>query len=418
MLLSHKTSIRLDAEQSNIVGHMCYAAYKLWNVCNYERRNYKELGFEKYPDWYDQKARLKENMWFKSLPSQTAQEVCKQVDKSWKSFYVLVKSRGIQNPQPPRFKQSGMVIAYMQNAIVHRAGSCSVRLSLPKQLKEYLKMSYDISENYLYLENKIFQNTDNIKQIKIYPPDHKGICQMIVIYEISDAEMMSDNGHYLSIDLGLHNLMTCYDSDGRSFILGRKYLEISHRYDKEIARLQHQWGTCQASKGIKYPKPSKHLCKVYEKKRNSIQDYLHKVTRTLVDYCVEHDIRTVIIGDITNIRKDNHLGKVTNQKLHALPYARLYGMLEYKLALCGIILKKQTEGYTSQCSPHAPEVTKSYAKKSNRMNRGLYKDQLCVYNADAVGAFNIMRKYIAVSGKKKGMSVIGLSSPEIVKVAV
>lgn len=37
---------------------------------------------------------------------------------------------------------------------------------------------------------------------------------------------------------------------------------------------------------------------------------------------------------------------------------------------------------------------------------------------DVVGAFNIMRKYIAVSGMKKEMSVIGLSSPEIIKVAV
>ena len=34
---------------------MCYAASKLWNVCNYERRRYKELGLEKYPDWYYQK---------------------------------------------------------------------------------------------------------------------------------------------------------------------------------------------------------------------------------------------------------------------------------------------------------------------------------------------------------------------------
>ena len=25
---------------------MCYAASKLWNVCNYERRRYKELGLE------------------------------------------------------------------------------------------------------------------------------------------------------------------------------------------------------------------------------------------------------------------------------------------------------------------------------------------------------------------------------------
>ena len=55
MLLSHKTSIKICPEYSNIIGHMCYAASKLWNVCNYERHHYKELGLEKYPDWYYQK---------------------------------------------------------------------------------------------------------------------------------------------------------------------------------------------------------------------------------------------------------------------------------------------------------------------------------------------------------------------------
>jgi putative transposase len=55
MLLSHKTTVKLNTIDSNIIGHMCYAAYKLWNVCNYERRNYKELGLSEYPDWYYQK---------------------------------------------------------------------------------------------------------------------------------------------------------------------------------------------------------------------------------------------------------------------------------------------------------------------------------------------------------------------------
>ena len=35
----------------------------------------------------------------------------------------------------------------------------------------------------------------------------------------------------------------------------------------------------------------------------------------------------------------------TIQKLHALPYAKIYGMLEYKLAMHGITLAKQTEEY-------------------------------------------------------------------------
>ena len=117
-------------------------------------------------------------------------------------------------------------------------------------------------------------------------------------------------------------------------------------------------------------------------RRNCIHDYLHKVTRAVVNYCKANDIHTVIIGDITNIRRNKNLGKVTNQKLHA------------------------------------PQVTKEYAKKCNRTSRGLYKDQLSVYNADAVGAFNILRKYLSVSGKQKELSVTGLKNPEIIKVAV
>ena len=43
MLLSKKTSIKVSREYANLIGHMCYAASKLWNVCNYERQHYKEM---------------------------------------------------------------------------------------------------------------------------------------------------------------------------------------------------------------------------------------------------------------------------------------------------------------------------------------------------------------------------------------
>ena len=79
---------------------------------------------------------------------------------------------------------------------------------------------------------------DHIKQLRIYPPEN-GKCDLIVIYEIEEPEQLSQNEHYLSVDLGLHNLMTCYDSEnGRTFILGRKYLSLERYFHKEIARVQ------------------------------------------------------------------------------------------------------------------------------------------------------------------------------------
>ena len=170
MLLSHRTSVKIRPEYSNIIGHMCYAASKLWNICNYERHHYKELGLEKYPDWYYQKKTHKGNLWYKQLPSQTAQETCKQLDKAWKSFYVLKKTGGIKDPNPPRFKQDNIPVTYMQMGIRHEKGS---------------------------------------DQLRIYPPEN-GKCDLIVIYEMEEPEQLSQNGHYLSIDLGLHNL-SCWN---------------------------------------------------------------------------------------------------------------------------------------------------------------------------------------------------------------
>ena len=60
MLLSHRTSVKIRPEYSNIIGHMCYAASKLWNICNYERHHYKELGLENILTGIIRKKHIKE----------------------------------------------------------------------------------------------------------------------------------------------------------------------------------------------------------------------------------------------------------------------------------------------------------------------------------------------------------------------
>lgn len=415
MLLSKETTIRISDDYSNILSHMNYAASKLWNVCNYERRNYKTLGLEKFPDWYYQKKYHKENLWFKALPSQTAQEVCKQLDKSWKSYFVLLESKGIEHPKPPRFKQKGIAITYMQNAI-KRTDDSTLRLTLSKGLKSYLSSTYGIHEDYLFLKNPIFKDMETIKQLKIYPPKDK-VIRIIVIYEVPEAAFFPDNGKYLSIDLGVTNPFTCYDSEkGTSFIVGRNYKSICHKYDKKIAHYQSICELQQAAAGVKYPKPSKRVLMLYEKKRRCINDYFHKCTRYIVNYCKEQDIHTVVIGDITNIRKDKDLGDVNNQTFHALPYKKIYTMLEYKLALEGIRLIKVKEAYSSQCSPLAEKVDKIHAVKSNRKRRGLYRENYYIWNADSVGSFNILRLYFAKENKVVNFTPRYLSNP--IKVAV
>ena len=142
------------------------------------------------------------------------------------------------------------------------------------------------------------------------------------------------------------------------------------------------------------------------------------MTRYITNYSVKNDIHTVVIGDIKGIRKEKNLGRKTNQKLHSLPYARIYMQLEYKLKMKGIRLIRQEESYSSQCPPQSEEVSCIYAEKRNRKKRGIYIVENVIYNADAVGAYNILRKYHAVSGKEIDMPVTGLSSTKTIKVAV
>ena len=414
MLLSKETAVRVTGIQSNIISHLGYAAYKLWNVCNYERNQYDPLSGNPYPDWYYQKSAHKDDLWYKSLPSQTAQEICKQLDKSWKSFYALLKSGGIEDPNPPRYKHEPIPVTYMQNGI-KRLSDTVLRLSLPKALKQHLAKRYDIHEDYLIIENGIFADMDVIKQVKLYMPE-EGIIRMIAVYEVPDVMLHPDNGHYLSVDPGVHNLLTCYDSDGSSFIIGRQYLSIARKYDKEIARVQTQWANQQVRRGVRYPKPSKHVLSLYRKEKNSVKDYLHKVTHGIVSYCQEHEIHTVVMGDITGIRSGKDNGDRINQELHALPYRKITQMLQYKLAMKGIRLISVKEAYSSQCSPLSPAVSREYAEPKKRIKRGLYTDGGMFWNADCVGAYNILRLYLIKNGKPVPKPS-GLSNPYVLKVA-
>ena len=405
MKLSKETVISLTKEQSNIIGHMNYAAYKLWNVLNYERRNWEKLGLQSHPDWYYQKKEYKDNIWYKSLPSQSAQEVCKLLDKSWKSYFVLAKTGGIENPKPPKFKQEGIPVTYMQNGIVHEKGSSAVRLTLSKNLKSFMAEKYNIHADYLYLENTIFKNMDNIKQIKLYHPSEEKM-RVIAVYEIEDVKMLEDNGHYLSIDPGINNPFTCYDSFDKCFILGKKYLNSLHYYDKKIAHYQSIYASQQYAEKVKYPKNSKKVTALYKKKKNTLNDYFHKCTRYIADYCHGQGINTVVIGDITGIRKGNDKGSAVNQQLHAFPYAQIYTMLEYKLNLYGITLIKQYEAYSSSVSPEEKIISKETADKGKRTKRGLFKDGNQIWNADAVGAYNILRLYTGKEYPKKSLSSV------------
>ena len=425
MLLTYQFELNIKNHNLGIIlGHLSYASSKLFNVGNYERKEYQSLGFDKMPDWYSQKKRLKDNIWYKSLPSQTSQDVLARLNESWNSYSVLHKKweqkyKNIplderkDEPNSPYYKKDGTHsnFKYLNNSF--KVINDNIRFMIPKSLKIHLKDKYQINDAFFYI--KLKKTFTNIKQIE-FSYINKNKYKVYIIYELDNLPLKEDNKHYLSIDIGESNLLTTYDNNGYSFIVsGKSILNTNYYFSKKIAYYQSIYDKCYPNhKKGEVTKRIKHL---YELKRKRINLILHRASRYIVNYCLSHNISKAIVGDLSGLltsKKEFNNNKEKhryNQNIRSICFSRLSDQLSYKLKLEGIELIKQNENYSSGVSPNANDVSKKYYNKRQRKHRGLFKDNKDIYNADSVGAYNIMRLYKQNNSLNIDMPIKGLSNP-------
>ena len=208
--------------------------------------------------------------------------------------------------------------------------------------------------------------------------------------------MINDN--YLSIDLGLNNLMTCYDTkNNKSFIVnGKPAKSINQYYNKKKITLQNNL----IKNHNKYT--SNRLNNLTLKRNNKISDYLHKSSRFIVNYCVENQISNIIVGYNKEWKQEINIGKKNNQNFVQIPHKNLINMLEYKSKLEGINFIQNEESYTSKCSALDLEsLNKHDNYMGKRVKRGLFVSSNGIkINADLNGALNILRKVVPDKGKE------------------
>lgn len=397
--------------QGIVLGCLSYASSKLWNVANYERVNWMHESGMPYPDWFEQKSRLREHFWYKNLPSQTGQEVLKQLNEAWQSYRKLKRTGGIKNPKPPGYKHTNSCIRFLNKGFV--IADDMIRLSIPKQQKDYIGEKYGIKVDFMYI--KVPENYSgfkgSVKVVEIIPILKR--YRVNIIIELPETEYKQDNGIYMSIDPGVNNLMTCYASTGKTLIIsGRQLLSINRYFDKKIAYYQAITYAQQAACGNNYPKDTKRIRQLYTKRRKQVEHLLHTATKQVVDFAMQEGVCKIIMGDVSHIRDNKDMGVICNQKFHKWPFARIMNLLFYKAEDCRIRTCKQEESYSSQCSPYAVEVSRFTAEKESRKYRGLYVINGRAFNADCVGAYNILKKYLCGTGKS-GPAVVGLDTPEV-----
>ena len=392
MYLTVKQQIKhLSKEDYKSIKELCHIAKNLTNEAIYNVRQYyfTEDKFLKYEKNY---TLLKSSSNYKELNSNMAQQILKEVDGSFKSFFGLIKlakqgKYSFKDCKLPRYLPKDgyttLVIGFV------RLNGNKLILPFSNNFKKTHKV-VEITIPPVLLDKKV-------KEIRILPKANARYFEIQYIYETECIQRNLNTQNALALDLGVNNLVTAVSSTGKSFIVdGKRLKSINQWFNKENARLQSIKDKQHFGK-----KPTSRQKAIARDCNNKVNDYMNKAARMIIDYCINNDIGTLIAGYNVTFQRNSHIGKQNNQNFVNIPYGRLRDKLAYMCELNGITYVEQEESYTSKASfwdkdnipVYNNDNPKEYEFSGNRVHRGLYKTANGkTFNADINGALNIMRK--------------------------
>lgn len=379
MQLVEQHNIQAADPRWSVIDTASFLSKNLYNAANYLLR--QEFIFNHhYISYIDLDKLMKQNPDYCALPRKVSQQVLRQLDKEWQSFFAALfvwKNYPIKftgRPRLPRYKHK----TTGRNLLVYTDQAVSGRLFRRKGLIRPSQLDITIATQ---------QST--FDQVRIVP--HKTHYVVEVVYTVEMEPLPTEAKRIASVDIGVDNLATVtFNQPGFSPLLvnGKPLKSINHWYNKQKAKLQSQL------KGER--KSSKRLDVLTDRRNRQIDAYLHLASRRLIDVLCLWRIGTLVIGKNNGWKQKVHMGKRNNQNFVQIPHARFIDMLTYKAAQVGINVLVSEESYTSKCSFLDLEpIGKHEAYAGRRVKRWLFiaSDGRKIH-ADVNGSYNIMRKVI------------------------
>ena len=391
MYLTVKQQLKhLSKEEYLSLRELSHTAKNLYNQAVYNVRQYY-FQENKYLNYQKNNSLLKNSENYKTLNSNMSQQILKEVDGSFKSFFGLLKKKnnGMYNVKVklpsylPKNSFTTLVIGF-------------VRLNEDTLVIPY---SNSFKKNHKKISIKIppILLGKKIKEIRIIPKFNARFFEVQYTYEVQEEQRNLDKNHALAIDFGINNLATCVTSKGRSFIIdGKKLKSINQWFNKENARLQSIKDKQKYGK-----KPTLRQKYLYSSRNNKVNDYMSKTARKIINYCLENNIGTLVCGYNETFQRNSNIGKANNQTFVNIPFGKLREKLEYLCKLYSLRFVEQEESYTSKSSFFDMDILpkfevdkpQPYSFLGKRIKRGLYQTSKgYILNADVNGALNILRK--------------------------
>ena len=396
MYLAIKQQVKhLSKEEYLTIRELCHYAKNLANEAIYNiRQYYFEEG--KYLSYWSNYFLLKNSPNYKALNSSMASQIIRKVDRSFKSFFALIRlsKQGKYSKKiklPSYYPKDGFT-----TLIISMFKFNDNKLILP------FSRGYKQTHSPVTITVPPILLDKTVKEIRIIPRSNARFFEIHYIYEKNIIQRNLNKQNALALDFGVNNLVTAVSNNGYSFIIdGKRLKSINQWFNKENARLQSIKGKQHLSK-----QPTNRQKALSRKRSNKVNDYMSKTARQVIDYCISNDIGTLIVGYNVTFQLSVNIGKRNNQNFVNIPFGQLRNKLSYLCELNSIDYIEQEESYTSKASfwdkdempVYNNDNLKSYKFSGNRVYRGLYKTASGkLLNADINGALNIMRKSSVVS---------------------
>ena len=367
---------------------LCHISKSLYNQANYiikqnidsDNPDRKWVRYGDLDKMLKQEGEESEN--YTALPAQTAQQILKLVDKAWLSFFRAIKEwkkspeKFKEKPNPPRYKKKNG-----EHILVFTNQQCKIEEGVVKFPK---KMGIEVKTR--------LPDDTNLREVRILPQGVGYVCEIVYEKEVEIKEKRNkEEQRVVGIDLGAKNIITMCNNIGKKPIVvrddGTGIKSINQFYHKRKAELQSIYDR----QGIKYGDKMRRL----ELKRGKkVHDYLHKLSRFIVDWCVEHEIGTIFFGYNEGWKQNVNIGRRNNQTFTQIPFMEIIHKTAYKAEEKGIKVKEQEESHTSKCSflDNEPiEQREEYVGK--RKTRSFFRSASGkIIHADVNAGYNIIEK--------------------------
>ena len=368
-MLSKKIKLSLNYKQELILNTLSNEHGVLYNFLLEKVKD--NLDFKQINENY----KLFRNSNNLTINSKSAQNTSINLINNIKSFLSL-KKKDKTARFPRRFKSHKFFTSFMLD---YNKGCGGFKIKDNK-----LELNLDSCKNKVIFNLPDYLNdisNDNVKTITFTKENDN--YYLIFVYQEESKIKKLNKDNFLSIDLGYSRLVTGCSNKENVKIDNYKQVKLN-KYISVLQGLKDKF-----KKGSRnYNKINSKLKVKKSKLVNKQNDFLHKSSRSIVNYCVKNDIGKLIVGDInvkSVIKESNHFINGLSKSTTSL--GRFKTLLDYKSGNEGIEFILVNEAYTSKINC----ITGLIEFDSSLKNREFIHGDL-VMDRDINSCINILKK--------------------------